>query len=59
MKRDEAYPEIPWQQIVGMRNRLIHEYFRINLEAVWETVRNDLPELIAQVEPMIPPEERS
>jgi len=59
IETQEANPEIPWQQIVGMRNRLIHEYFRINLEAVWETVRNDLPELIAQVEPMIPPEERS
>ena len=59
IETQQANPEIPWQQIIGMRNRLIHEYFRINLKAVWETVRNDLPKLIAWVEPIIPPEEGS
>jgi len=51
-----SHPKIPWQQMIGMRNRLIHEYFRIDLEAVWHTVHKDLPELIALIEPMIPPE---
>ena len=54
----QSHPEIPWQQMIGMRNRLIHEYFRVNLEAVWETVQDDLPRLIAWVEPLIPPEEK-
>jgi uncharacterized protein with HEPN domain len=58
IETQQAHPEIPWQQMIGMRNRLIHEYFRINLEAVWETVQNDIPRLIALLDPMIPPENR-
>jgi len=52
----DAHAEIPWEQMIGMRNRLIHEYFRVNLATVWETVQNDLPSLIALVEPLVPPE---
>lgn len=51
------HPEIPWMQVVGMRNRLVHEYFRINLGAVWDTVKRDLHELILQIEPLIPKED--
>jgi len=36
-------PEIPWQEIIGMRNRLIHAYFTINLNILWKTVIEDLP----------------
>ena len=39
----DAEPEIPWRDIVGMRNRLIHAYFDIEPEFVWETVSRDLP----------------
>jgi uncharacterized protein with HEPN domain len=53
----DAHPEIPWAQMIGMRNRLIHEYFRVNLVTVWETVRNDLPSLITLIEPLVPPED--
>jgi len=53
----QAHPEIPWEQMIGMRNRLIHEYFRVNLKTVWETVQNDLPRLIALMEPLVPPED--
>jgi uncharacterized protein with HEPN domain len=52
----DAYPDIPWDQMIGMRNRLIHEYFRVNLTTVWETVRDDLPPSIALIEPLILPE---
>ena len=38
---------IPWPQIVGMRNRLIHAYFDIDLDEIWRTVQEDLPPLIA------------
>jgi uncharacterized protein with HEPN domain len=37
------YSEIPWRDIINMRNRVIHEYFRISLEILWDTVKNDLP----------------
>ncbi len=42
--------QIPWERIVGMRNRLVHAYFDINLDVVWSTVQEDLPGLIAQLE---------
>ena len=40
-------PAIPWQQIVGMRNRLVHAYFDIDLDILWDTVQLSLPSLIA------------
>ena len=47
------HPDIPWSDIVGMRNRLVHGYFDVNLLRVWETVDQDIPELIAQLEPLV------
>ena len=44
------HPEIPWSEIVGMRNRLIHAYFDIDLDRVWDTVVADLPPLIRMLE---------
>ena len=38
----EKYSEIPWQEIVGMRNKLIHEYFGIDLDIVWQSIEEDL-----------------
>ena len=52
-----GHPEIQWQQIIGMRHRLVHGYFEVDLQKVWDTVRNDLPTLIAKLEPLVPPEE--
>jgi uncharacterized protein with HEPN domain len=45
-----VYPDIPWQRIAGMRDRVIHEYFGVNLEIVWERVEQDVPELKRRVE---------
>ena len=41
----EKYPDLPWHEMTGMRNKLIHEYFRINIDEVWKTIESDLPEL--------------
>lgn len=49
--------QIPWPKIIGMRNRLIHVYFSINLDILWKTIIEDLPPLIAELEKIIPPEE--
>lgn len=38
-----SYSDIPWQDIVGMRHKLVHDYFGVDLKAVWETITNDLP----------------
>ena len=51
-----AHPEIPWRQVVGFRNRIVHVYFEIDLGVVWQVVQEDLPVLISQLEPLVPPE---
>lgn len=43
------YPQVPWRSMKGMRNRLAHGYFDINLDVVWDTVRTALPSLLAQL----------
>src|SRR5215475_773058 len=44
-----AHPEIPWVQMRGMRNRMVHGYFDIDLNIVWATVQSSLPELESQL----------
>ena len=39
------HPEIPWRQMVGLRNRMIHAYFNIDLQIIWEIVQGDMPVL--------------
>jgi uncharacterized protein with HEPN domain len=45
------YPGVPWQQIAGLRNRIVHEYFGLDLEIVWQIVERDLPQLKARLSP--------
>ena len=44
---------IPWEDIIAMRNRLVHAYFDINLEILWRTVQEDLPPLISAIEDVL------
>jgi uncharacterized protein with HEPN domain len=48
----QAHPEVAWKEMVGMRDHLAHGYFDINLDIVWQTVTEDLPPLIAEMEKM-------
>ena len=43
------HPEIPWRNMVSLRNRLVHGYFDVDLDIVWDTVKSDLPPLIEQL----------
>ena len=45
----EQHPEIPWRNMRGMRNRIAHGYFEINLDVVWDTVSTALPGLLADL----------
>lgn len=45
----ESYPEIPWREIAGTRDKLIQEYTGINLAVVWRTVQEDLPLLVDHI----------
>jgi uncharacterized protein with HEPN domain len=46
----QEYPAIPWRDAIGMRNQLVHEYFKIDYDIVWQTVREDLPALVQALE---------
>ena len=49
----QAYPTVPWPQIRGTRNRIIHAYDEIDLEIIWNVVRNELPPLVPIFEQII------
>ena len=40
-----AHKEIPWRQVYGLRNKIVHDYEGVNLKLVWEIISDDLPEL--------------
>ena len=47
------YPSIPWREVVGMRNRLVHGYDAIDLDVLWDTLQIDLPQLIEELESIL------
>jgi uncharacterized protein with HEPN domain len=52
-----AHPEVPWQEIIGQRNVIAHEYGDVILDRIWVVATQRIPELIALLEPLVPPEE--
>jgi uncharacterized protein with HEPN domain len=49
----EAHPEVPWNDIVGTRNRLIHGYEDVDLNIVWQIVKEDVPELLRKLQNIV------
>ncbi len=50
----DAYPDVPWAQIVSTRNRLIHGYDFVDYDILWQTLEDDLPVLIRTLEQVLP-----
>ena len=51
----DEHPEIPWQEIVGMRHKVVHDYLGVDEDIVWQVVTEDLPPLIASLEKILTP----
>lgn len=49
----ERHPDVPWHRIIGMRNRIVHAYFSLDLKAVWDAATLDVPELKARIEEIL------
>ena len=47
--RTVIHPQIPWREIIGMRNRIVHAYFDVDLNVIWQVIKRDLPELLRWV----------
>lgn len=52
----QTLPTISWQEINGMRNRLVHEYDDVNLNIVWNVVQSEIPHLVEALKAKVPPE---
>lgn len=50
---EEKYPEIPWNLMRAMRNRIVHVYFQVDEKLLWDTIQNDLPPLANQLRNLI------
>jgi uncharacterized protein with HEPN domain len=49
----KGHDELPWKKMMAMRDKLIHDYFQVSMEIVWETIKNDLPLLKKQLEQLL------
>ncbi len=53
----EKYSDIPWQEIIGMRSVIVHDYLHVDDEAVWRVVKRNIPDLVIKLTKIIPPED--
>ena len=58
MEFRDQHPDIPWRKVAGIRDRITHQYDRIDLGLVWQVTQQDIPQLLKQLTPLLPqPEE--
>lgn len=53
-EEQESYPQIPWPQLISLRNRLIHGYDQVDFDVVWQILTQDLPPLVDELERIVP-----
>jgi len=51
----QQHPAVPWPAIVGMRNRIVHDYLNVDFDIAWEVAARDLSPLIGALDPLLPP----
>ena len=56
---EKGHPEVPWREMRGMRNAVVHGYDTVNLEILWDTVHEDLPALVSLLEGVLGTEAES
>lgn len=49
----QQHPEIPWREMAGMRDVIVHEYDQLDFEVIWDVVHNKLPQLLTLLEPLL------
>ena len=52
-EKQAVLPQIPWKEVIGMRNRIVHAYFDVDLDIVWDTVTINIPALAAELESVL------
>ena len=50
-----THPEVPWENIIGMRHKVVPDYLGVDEDIVWQVVTEDLPKLVESPEPLVPP----
>ncbi len=51
----KAHPDIPWRNIVGIRHKVVHDYFYVDYDIIWDVVTSDLPALMSRLEQVLGP----
>jgi uncharacterized protein with HEPN domain len=54
----DGHPDVRWADIIGMRHKVVHDYLGVDEDIVWQVVTEDLPKLVAALEPIVPPAEK-
>jgi uncharacterized protein with HEPN domain len=56
-ERRSELREVPWDKVIGMRHRVVHDYARVDISVAWNVLQDDLPKLIPVLESVVPPDE--